>query len=126
MELDGGVFQKGGGFTGGGFGIGGFVIGAASASILNKVTTRTNIQTILRITTSLGELNLFTDEATPDQLDLAFADVRTAIRNRIQNPVVSSNGLSKVEQLEKLVKLRDQGILTIEEFETEKAKILNT
>jgi hypothetical protein len=126
LELDGGVFQKGGGFMGGGFGIGGFVIGAASASILNKVTTRTNIQTMLRITTSLGELNLFTDEATPDQLDLAFADVRTAIRNRIQTPVVGSSGISKVEQLEKLVKLRDQGILTSEEFDAEKAKILNT
>ena len=126
LEFDGGVFQKGGGFMGGGFGLGGFVIGAASSAVLNKITTRTNIQTVMRILTSEGEMNFFTDEATPDQLDMALADVRTGIRNREVNPAPVNSGISQVEQLEKLVKLRDQGVLTNEEFDAQKSKILNS
>lgn len=45
---------------------------------------------------------------------------------RAQNTVTKATKVDKYESLEKIAKLKEQGILTEEEFQTEKEKILNS
>ncbi|MQA81130.1 MAG: hypothetical protein GEV10_22040 [Streptosporangiales bacterium] len=115
---------RGGGFVGGGFGVKGFVLGAASAAALNKVTTRVTdpevlIETLLRISTTNGEIDLVSFEVRPGDLDIALAPVRVAVRRAAARPAADP-----VDLLERLVRLRDSGALTEEEFAEQKARIL--
>lgn len=128
LEFEGGVYQKGGGFSGGGFGIGGFIIGAASAMALNKLTTKSEIQSQVQIRSSQGEIVLYTNTGTPQDLELAFADARTRIRNA-QRSQLSQNSnaptLSLADELSKLTALHQNGALSDQEFQAAKRHLLN-
>jgi hypothetical protein len=115
-----GEVVEGGGFVGGGFGVEGFLQGAATASLLNRLTTKKSLQTILRLTTAEQEINLFTSDVSPSSLDLALAAARLAIADRAAQP----SSPDVVGQLERLAKLRDAGVLSGDEFETQKTKLL--
>lgn len=119
-----GEVQSGGGFIGGGFGVDGFLIGAAGAAVLNKLTTRSSVQTVLRITTKQGELTLFTDQVTPDALDHWLAPVRHTIATGGDKPVPPVAASSVADELSKLAGLKDEGLLTEEEFAAAKARLL--
>lgn len=120
-----GVTASGGGFAGGGFGVAGFVLGAAAAAVLNRVTTRYSVQTVLRISTLDGELNLVTDEITPDALDIELAPVRVGARAAARpNPVSEPGGDDVLDRLERLAKLREQGALSQQEFDIQKQRVL--
>jgi hypothetical protein len=49
-----------------------------------------------------------------------------AAKNAQQEPTTDSHGSDKITMLKDLAGLRDAGVLTEEEFASEKAKILNT
>lgn len=122
-----GEVQSSGGFIGGGFGVEGFLIGAAGAAVLNKLTTRSSVQTVLRVTTEQGELTLFTDQITPESLDHWLAPVRHAIATRtartdnLEQPTAVP---SVADELSKLAGMRETGLLTDEEFAAAKARLL--
>ena len=120
------VDQRGGGIIGGGFGLSGFVIGAASAALINQLTTRTSVsvETILRITTTTGEINLFTSEVLPAKLEEDLMDVRSAIRQAKRGALPLEAGPTLVDQLSQLQKLRDSGALSEQEFAAAKARLL--
>jgi hypothetical protein len=122
VEVGGrGEVTTGGGFIGGGFGLSGFLLGAATANVLNGLTTRTNVETLLRISTARGEINLFTSDLLPTDLDNALATVRA--HASASNP--NTSGVPDVlEQLEKLGALRASGVLTEDEFAAKKAALL--
>jgi hypothetical protein len=117
-----GVVTTGGGFAGGGFGLAGFAIGAVAAGAMNALTTRTRVQTLLRVETLDGEMNLFTSETTPDDLDLQLADARLHIRRRAAVPAATDP--DPLERLERLARLRRDGVLSDEEFDTQKQRLL--
>jgi hypothetical protein len=81
-----GKVTSGGGFIGGGFGVDGAVVGIATASLLNALTTRTSILTIVQLDFTDGELFLHTDAAEPEALRIslspAFVAQRLAARAR--------------------------------------------
>jgi len=52
------------------------------------------------------------------------AAAEKAQREYIQQVAASSGGMSTAEELAKLAELRDKGVITNEEFEVQKAKIL--
>ena len=120
------VDQRGGGIIGGGFGLSGFVIGAASAALINQLTTRTSVsvETVLRITTTTGEINLFTSEVLPAKLEEDLMDVRSAIRQAKRGALPREAGPTLVDQLSQLQKLRDSGGLSEQEFAAAKARLL--
>jgi len=128
IEMQGGMYQKGGGFIGGGFGLAGFAIGAATSMALNKISSRTKIETVIRISTSQGEVNLFTDQATPEQLDLEFAEPRRRIKlvqfTGVRPEIEPKHAINIADELAKLADLRDKGVLTEPEFDQQKKKLL--
>lgn len=71
-----GIFQTGGGWVGGGFGVKGALEGALFAGVMNSLTTRTHVSTVIRLIFSEAEINLHTNNATPNQLDIALSPLR--------------------------------------------------
>jgi hypothetical protein len=129
LEFEGGEYERGGGFSGGGFGLAGFAIGAVSSMALNKLTTKTGIETLIKVLTVKGEINLFTNYGTPQELEIKLVDVRTGIRNANRlRPGISvgqSEGDNLTTQLAKLAELHRSGVLSDEEFQGAKSKLLN-
>jgi Short C-terminal domain len=132
VEIGGpGLVKTGGGFVGGGFGVSGAVEGMAIAAVLNTLTTRTSIKTIMRIQGTNCELFLLHTRLTPEQLRIAMSRPLAAIRSaratqatgRTQHdaPVATP---SPVQELTKLADMLEKGLLTREEFNLMKAKLL--
>jgi hypothetical protein len=132
VEIGGpGLVRRGGGFVGGGFGVTGAIEGMALASVLNGLTTRTSIKTIVRVQGTGCELFLLHTRATPDQLRIAMSRPLSAIRSA--RAAEETRGIqqearaappSPAEELTKLADLLKKGLLTREEFDLMKAKLI--
>jgi hypothetical protein len=134
VEIGGpGMVRSGGGFTGGGFGLGGAIEGMAVAAVLNAMTTRTSIKTIVRIQGTGCELFLLHIKLTPEQLRIEMSRTLSVIRSArageaTARPLSEVNPVppSPVEELAKLADMLEKGLLTREEFDLMKAKILRS
>jgi hypothetical protein len=81
IEIGGpGLVKSGGGFIGGGFGAMGALEGMALASVLNALTTKTRITTIIRVQAAACELFLLWTQAPPEQLRIELSQPLGAIR----------------------------------------------
>lgn len=134
VEIGGpGLVKTGGGFAGGGFGAAGAIEGMAIAAVLNALTTRTSVKTIVRIQGTTCELFLLHTKVTPEQLRIELSRPLGAIRSAratgvpapAQNQVAAASP-SPVEELTKLAALLEQGLLTREEFNLMKAQLLGS
>lgn len=132
VEIGGpGLVKTGGGFVGGGFGVSGAVEGMAIATVLNTLTMRTSIKTVVRIQGTSCELFLLHTRLTPEQLRIAMSRPLGAIRSaratqaargtQHEAPVAAP---SPVQELTKLADMLEKGLLTREEFDLMKAKLL--
>ena len=133
IEIGGpGLVRTGGGFVGGGFGVQGAVEGMAIAAVLNALTTRTSIKTVLRIQGTRCELFLLHTKATPEQLRIELSRSLGAIRaarataaaGMSQQPIIAPHA-SPVEELAKLAGMLEKGLLTREEFDALKAQLVS-
>ena len=132
VEIGGpGLVKSGGGFVGGGFGAVGALEGMAIASVLNALTTRTSITTIVRIQGTGCELFLLHRQSTPDQLRMTMSRALGAIRAARAASAESAKAktpppgaASSVGELAKLVEMLQAGLLTREEFDQLKAELL--
>jgi Short C-terminal domain len=132
VEIGGpGLVKTGGRFAGGGFGVTGAVEGMAIAAVLNALTTRTSVQTIVRIQGSSCELFLLYIKLTPEQLRIAMSRTLGTIRSArpTQTPGVPQHETpaaapSPVQELTKLADLLEKGLLTREEFDLMKSKLI--
>lgn len=113
----------GGGFMGGGFGLGGAAEGIAVAALLNTLTTRTQMNTVLRIQSDTGELFFHNDAMTPDELRIRLSPIYTKLRQRAAIPAPSTSN-DVIGRLSALADLRDRGAITAEEFEKLKGDLL--
>jgi hypothetical protein len=132
VEIGGpGLVKTGGRFVGGGFGVSGAVEGMAIAAVLNTLTTRTSIKTVMRIQGTSCELFLLHTRLTPEQLRIAMSRPLGAVRSaratqatggtQHEAPVAAP---SPVQELTKLADMLEKGLLTREEFDLMKAKLL--
>jgi hypothetical protein len=81
LQIDGpGVVSRGGGFIGGGFGVMGALEGIGIASVLNALTTKTNIYTFLQIATDSGEIFLHYGGLEPGALRIALSPIFLQLR----------------------------------------------
>lgn len=120
---------SGGGWIGGGYGVTGALEGAAMATFLNVLTTRTNttIQTLVHLNAGARDLVILNQTVTPMQLETRLSPVFARIEDA--RPVALRHGETidpgdPISQLERLALLRDRGIVTGEEFDAMKAAIL--
>jgi uncharacterized protein (DUF983 family) len=120
---------QGGGIIGGGFGVQGFVEGALIASAINSVTrkTTTSVETFIHLNARGREMLLFNQEVTPQVLQVRMAPVFARIeaaKTRTSSP--SQPVRDRVALLKELGELRASGVLTEDEFQAEKARILES
>jgi hypothetical protein len=134
VEIGGpGLVKRGGGFVGGGFGVTGAIEGMAIAAVLNGLTARTSIKTIVRIQGTDCELFLLHTRATPDQLRIEMSRTLSLIRSaratevagEIQHGALGVSS-SPIEELTKLADMLEKGLLTREEFDVMKAKLIGS
>jgi hypothetical protein len=122
LEFSGpGRVRTGGGFIGGGFGLSGAAEGMIVASVLNSLTTRSSIQSIVRWEARTMEAFFFTSEATPGDLRIKLSPVMGCIRSGSVSPA-SSDLLSEIERL---AALHRQGVLDDDEFSDMKKRIIS-
>jgi hypothetical protein len=121
-----GLVKSGGGFVGGGFGAVGALQGMAVAAVLNALTTRTKITTVLRIQSSASELFLLNTTMTPGQLRMHLSRPLGAIRAARAAPAgnQAASVLSPVDELTRLAAMLENGLLTREEFDLLKGRLL--
>jgi len=128
VEIGGpGIIKTRGGFVGGGFGATGAAEGMAIAAVLNGLTSRRSTKTILRIQGSGYELFLLDTMMTPERLRIELSRPLAAIRAARAADLAatqSARATSPVEELAKLADMLDKGLLTREEFDVMKAKLL--
>lgn len=132
VEIGGpGLVKSGGGFSGGGFGVVGALEGMAIAGILNALTTRTTVTTIVRLQGRDSEMFFLHTLSTPEQLRMELSRALGVIRAAsaavpqgaaaVPPPVAP---MSAAGELARLAELLNAGLVTREEFEQLKAKIL--
>jgi hypothetical protein len=127
-----GLTRSGGGFVGGGLGVAGAAEGMAIAGVLNALTTRTQIKTVLHIEAAHAELFFLERRVTPEALRIELSGALGAIR---QAKVVASEARSgedrssyyrsAAERLAAVTRLHDEGLLTDEEYQAKRAEIIS-
>lgn len=130
VELSGpGRFKTGGGFVGGGFGLVGATEGMAIAGLLNALTTRTQVISVIAVLSADYEGFFLCREHAPDELRRFLAPVFLRAR-QLQpaagepEPQPTSVVPDLVETLERLARLHQTGALTDEEFQRAKIQAL--
>lgn len=118
-----GLVRSGGGFVGGGFGAVGALEGMAVASVLNALTTKTKITTVVRIQAATCELFLLWAKTTPEQPRIELSQPLGAIR-AARAPSRASPA-SLVAELSKAAEMFQAGLLTREEFDQLKTRLLH-
>jgi hypothetical protein len=128
VEIGGpGAVTTNAGIIGGGFSLQGFLEGAAFASLINALSSRTEVQTVFRLEASGGELTFFYSGETPDQLRITLAQLFGHLRSKSSDGVVGNDRrVDPVERLAKLADLVERGLLSREEFDTAKVKLLDS
>lgn len=129
LDIEGrGELRSGGKFFGGGFGVRGAVEGILVASVLNSLTAKSDIETIVGLRTRAWQLYVFWDGATPDALkrDLAPAYARLkAAHQAISGRNSAAPKRSVAEELAKINELYGTGALSADEFAEAKRKIFD-
>lgn len=121
VEISGGSQTTNMGLVGGGFGLAGAADGIALAALVNALTTRTVTNTYVRLASKDAEVFLHTDQldSAPLRLLLSPAVVRMEARR------MSPTRTSLADELEKLHRLFQSGVLSDQEYAVAKARVLS-
>ena len=119
LRIEGQSVTSGGGFFGFGLGPVGALEGIGAASILNALTTSTKRWVTVMIAAEGGSVVLRINSK-------AISKVRNALRPLADATVTghTPTSISLADELGKLADLRDRGVLTEEEFQTQKERLL--
>jgi Short C-terminal domain len=133
VELSGpGRFTTGGGFAGGGIGLEGAAAGMAVAAVLNALSTRTRVESVIAVLSADYEGFFLCREHDLDELRRLLAPVFVRARQITGGPVdpeatpSAGGGADLVATLERLTALHQAGALTEEEFRRAKAQALGS
>lgn len=140
VEIGGpGLIESGGGFSGGSVSgstnVVDAVIGAVSSKVianaLNSLTTRADIRTIIRIQGFRCEIFLLHTRIVPNELRIELSRSLGAIRQAqnaspemVKGPEPGRSFAAEIDALSKLASMLDKGLLTRQEFESLKAKMI--
>jgi len=120
LEFSGpGRVREGGGFIGFGLGIPGAIEGLIAADVLNALTTRHSVQTIIRWEASSAEIYLHNGASTPEELRMKLSEVVGRVHTSSEHPRDDV-----ISRLERLRTLQLHGVISDEEFARLKAALL--
>jgi hypothetical protein len=102
------------------------VTGLVEATIINKIVSRTSIQSYIEIQDPDSHLIFLNSEKTPATIDFELKAVQGKLRQITASPRQSADTPPEdlVEKLERLGLLRVTGVLTDEEFQAAKSRLL--
>lgn len=124
LEISGpGTVTTNAGISGGGFGLEGFLQGAVAAAVINAATTKSSTNTFIRLLSNTGEIYLHTTEIEPAALKMKLSPVFVNLANRSKKAAGNSGG-SISEEIERLQNLMKDGVISQEEFDSAKKKII--
>lgn len=125
FEVSGpGKISQDAGLIGGGFGIKGALLGMAVATAVNALTNKTETHTFLTMATPSKSVTLLTVEYEPEKLKMRLASYLAHVQGnkRSATPQV---GQDLVSHLSRLSEMRAAGLLSEEEFQKAKGKLLS-
>jgi len=108
------------GLWGGGFGVKGAATGILAATVLNSLTSRTDIDTVVALSDSTQELYFHYDKETPEALRMRLAPVFVKLREK---SVPQDRSSSLVTDLSQLAELLRNGSISEEEFAVAKGRL---
>jgi hypothetical protein len=120
-----GLTKTGGGFIGGGFGVAGAAEGMAVAAVLNALTTRVEIKTVVRVEASHAELFFLLTMIEPGPLRIALSPALGAIRQAKSHLPQLAASRTPAERLADITRLHSEGLLTDEEYQVKRAEIIS-
>jgi hypothetical protein len=139
LEVGGpGEQTSGGGFMGGGFGVAGFAVGLAASGVLNKLTSRKSIQTLIRVETQVeavgssewvfltGVADTGVVGSTLRPITLRLSELDRAKEAQSSAAPTSQSAPDKVTRLKELSELRDIGAIDEDEFSRLKNEIMSS
>jgi hypothetical protein len=123
-----GLVTSGGRFQGPAFAAIVALEGLATAAVLNSLTIRTAIKTVIRVQAATAELFLLCTRQAPQDLRIylsrPLAEIRAARAAAAAPPAGPARGAAQVENLARLAAMLEAGLLTRAEFDTLKANLL--
>jgi hypothetical protein len=129
FEFQGGATRKGQMVIGGGSGISGALTGVIVASVLNSLMSKSQVNTVLRISAADGELFAHHGSLLPNDLRTILAPAVNSVTARrgaavAPVPAAGDSRPDLLSRLERLAALRSEGVLTDAEFQVAKGRIL--
>src|ERR1700686_2181772 len=128
LQVTGSTTRTGGGAIGGGFGLEGMAEGMMVAGVINALTSRTSTFCVIRLATNSAEYVFASYDQNASVVQMLLTPVQPRIRRgqaAPQPPPVSPVSASSIaDELTKLAKLRDDGVLNDAEFASAKARLL--
>lgn len=109
------------GVSGGGFGLEGFLQGAVAATILNAATSKTSVNTFLRVLTKEGEIYLHTSQVEPEDLKMKLSILSVSMAGRIKNKAADEDFVVKLERLQEMML---KGLITQSDYDLAKRRLL--
>jgi hypothetical protein len=97
----------------------------AIAAVLNVLTTRTAVTTVIRVQAPAAELFVLYTRQPPDQLRMGLSQPLGAIRAARTIAARPAVPVSPVEELARLAAMLESRLLTREEFDLLKARLLS-
>lgn len=127
LNVSGEVETRGGRFIGGGLGIEGAAEGMLVAAVLNSLTAKTDVRTIIEVQTKRNTHFVFLNTAKPAKiLEVELLPVQARLRGIDRLSGRTGDGANLIEQLERLAALHRDGALSAEEFQSAKSRLLLT
>jgi hypothetical protein len=131
IEIGGpGLVTSGGGYIGGGLGPAGAAEGIAIAAVLNALTRRTRITNIIQIQAANTELFFLEAKTPPQDLRIRLSPGLVALGKAhaaAQPPAPDGAPTTRtiIDELERLSRLYEKGLLTAEEFAQMKTRLIS-
>lgn len=127
IEISGpGKVSTNAGVVGGGFGLRGALKGIMIASVINSLTTKTTINTFLRVSTAQGEVHLHTSELDTKELRLAISPAMVAVEAAQHISTFRGVSFDSVSnELKQLHQMHVDGVINQEEFSLAKERVLS-
>lgn len=129
------ITKTGGGWVGGGFGLKGAIKGAFMADMLNALTTvkHRHVETIVHLGWTSGNLAFMNTQFLPERVAQILEPVTDHLRDQATEPEASSAPARAINQpsanfavrIQRLQELRDKGLISEEEFTSQRARILS-
>jgi DNA-directed RNA polymerase subunit RPC12/RpoP len=125
LQIGGSTTHSTAGVFGGGFGVAGAAEGMLAASVINSLTSKTTVYSLVRLAARAAEYVFVSHVVDSGSLDMMLTPVQFRIRHAQAAPSSSPTPATSVaDELAKLAQLRDAGVLSDAEFTAAKARLL--